>query len=88
MDGGRGSAAGGFDMLSASEWPGVPPAAVLLAPGQCRSMWRQFLSDSNFVVQQVGVRRIDLRKLKFKCSNAQTLGHLPATTELQSARVC
>ncbi len=48
-----GSDSGGFDMLSAAEWPGVPHAAVLLSPGQCRGLWRQFLSDSNFVVQQV-----------------------------------
>lgn len=47
-----GSESGGFDMLTAAEWPGVPPAAVLLSPGQCRGLWRQFLSDSNFIVQQ------------------------------------
>lgn len=51
----RSSTAGGsdLDMLSLTEWPGVPPAAVLLPPGQCRSLWRQFVSDSNFIVQQV-----------------------------------
>lgn len=42
----------GFDMLSASEWPAVGKRAVLLSPGQCRNYWRQFLSDSNFIVQQ------------------------------------
>lgn len=56
IDGGRRSSTadgGGLDMLSLTEWPGVPQAAVLLSPGQCRSLWRQFLSDSNFIVQQV-----------------------------------
>lgn len=56
LDGGRRSSTadvGNLDMLSLTEWPGVPPAAVLLPPGQCRSLWRQFVSDSNFIVQQV-----------------------------------
>ena len=56
LDGGRRSSTAdgsGLDMLSLTEWPGVPPAAVLLPPGQCRSLWRQFVSDSNFIVQQV-----------------------------------
>jgi hypothetical protein len=43
-----------FDLLSAVEWPGVAEEDVLLAPGQCRSIWRQFMSDSTFSVQQVG----------------------------------
>lgn len=60
LDGGRRSSTAdgsGLDMLSLTEWPGVPPAAVLLPPGQCRSLWRQFVSDSNFIVQQVFLRR-------------------------------
>jgi hypothetical protein len=55
LDGGRRSSTAdgsGLDMLSLTEWPGVPQAAVLLPPGQCRSLWRQFVSDSNFIVQQ------------------------------------
>jgi hypothetical protein len=45
-------AAGGFDLLSASEWPGVAPADVLLSPAQARTAWRQFSSDSALSVQQ------------------------------------
>lgn len=47
------SEASTFDLLSATEWPGVAEADVLLAPGQARSIWRQFMSDSTFSVQQV-----------------------------------
>lgn len=52
----RGAAAevSAFDLLSAAEWPGVAEGDVLLAPGQARSIWRQFMSDSTFSVQQVG----------------------------------
>ncbi len=43
----------GFDMVAASEWPRVPEQDVLLSPAQCRTLWRQFASDSNTAVQQV-----------------------------------
>ena len=43
----------GFDMLSGSEWPDMPKANVLLTPGQCRGLWRQFVSDSDLLVGQV-----------------------------------
>lgn len=47
------AAAGGeLDVLSAVEWPGVERELVLLSPPQCRTIWRQFVSDSNFAVQQ------------------------------------
>ncbi|KAL4442065.1 hypothetical protein ABPG77_011326 [Micractinium sp. CCAP 211/92] len=49
---GAASEASTFDLLSATEWPGVAEADVLLAPGQARSIWRQFMSDSTFSVQQ------------------------------------
>ena len=45
--------AGGFDMVAASEWPGVAAEAALLSPAQCRALWRQFASDSAHAVQQV-----------------------------------
>ena len=48
------SSSSSFDLLSATEWPGVAEGDVLLAPAQCRSIWRQFMSDSTFAVQQVG----------------------------------
>ena len=46
----------GVDIMASSEWPGVAPADVLLSPGQCRTVWRQFSSDSTFTVQQVRLR--------------------------------
>ena len=48
------SSGGGVDIMAAAEWPGLAAADVLLSPSQCRSLWRQFLSDSTFTVQQVG----------------------------------
>ena len=56
--GGNGSGDGaggpsGVDIMASAEWPGVAPADVLLSPGQCRTIWRQFSSDSTFTVQQV-----------------------------------
>ncbi len=57
--GARGSRAGGsgeddFDIVAANDWPGVPPNRALLGPAQCRTLWRQFSSDSAYAVQQVG----------------------------------
>lgn len=43
---------GGFDLLSAAEWPGVDDTDVLLSPNQARSTWRNFVSDSALSVQQ------------------------------------
>lgn len=42
-----------WDTLAAPEWPGVPPKAMLLSPSRCRALWKQFASDTNFIVQQV-----------------------------------
>ncbi len=42
-----------WDTLAAPEWPGVPEKAMLLSPSRCRALWRQFTSDTNFIVQQV-----------------------------------
>ena len=41
-----------FDVVSASEWPGLPSEVVLLQPQQCRQIWRQFSTESHFPVQQ------------------------------------
>lgn len=48
---------GGFDMVAASEWPGVPEQLVLLTPSQCRTLWRQFSSDTSYTVQQARAAR-------------------------------
>jgi protein SEY1 len=41
-----------FDLISASEWPGVAKEDVLLTPAQARTVWRQFSSDIALSVQQ------------------------------------
>ena len=45
----------GFDMVAAAEWPELPADVVLLSPVQCRTLWRQFSSDSMYAVRQVSV---------------------------------
>ena len=47
-----------FDIQSASEWPGVEAGRVLLSPVQCRQLWRQFTSDSAFIVQQAQATQV------------------------------
>lgn len=47
------SSGSGFDLVAASEWPDLPAEVVLLSPSQCRTLWRQFSSDSTYAVQQV-----------------------------------
>lgn len=48
-----GGDAGSFDLQSAAQWPaGISEEDVLLSPAQVRSIWRQFMSDSTFAVQQ------------------------------------
>ena len=39
-------------MLTLSSWPDVSEEQTLLAPPACRTLWRQFVSDSDLVVQQ------------------------------------
>ena len=47
-----------FDIQSASEWPEVESSRVLLSPIQCRQLWRQFTSDSAFIVQQAQATQV------------------------------
>jgi hypothetical protein len=42
-----------LDISTATTWPGIEPAAVLLQPHEMRTSWREFLSASNMFVQQV-----------------------------------
>ena len=54
-----------FDMYSASEWPadslgasngasdGADQEVIMITPPQCRMIWRQFQSDTGYIVQQV-----------------------------------
>lgn len=47
-----------FDIQSASEWPEIETSRVLLSPTQCRQLWRQFTSDSAFIVQQAQATQV------------------------------
>ena len=47
-----------WDTLAAPDWPGVPEKAMLLSPSRCRDLWRQFISDTNLIVQQVSLAAI------------------------------
>eukprot|EP01018_Ginkgo_biloba_P020342 Gb_41500 [translate_table: standard] len=38
--------------LASSTWEGVPPSDVLITPVQCRSLWRQFKSETEYTVGQ------------------------------------
>ena len=49
----RASQSAEWDTLAAPEWPGVAAQAMLLSPSRCRALWKQFASDTNFIVQQV-----------------------------------
>ncbi len=49
----RPAGGGAFDMVAAADWPGLPEHMVLLSPSQCRTLWRQFSSDTSYAVQQV-----------------------------------
>lgn len=46
------SSGAGFDLVAASDWPDLPAEVVLLSPAQCRTLWRQFSSDSIYAVRQ------------------------------------
>lgn len=47
--------AAGFDLATATHWPGVPQQQVLVAPHEARVAWREFMSASALAVQQVRV---------------------------------
>lgn len=40
------------DPLACSSWEKVPPKDVLLTPVQCKSLWRQFKSETEYTVTQ------------------------------------
>jgi hypothetical protein len=54
---GAGAAAGGsrssFDIATATSWPDVKAADVLVAPHEARLAWREFMHASSLSVQQV-----------------------------------
>lgn len=41
------------DIHSMATWPGVAEDQVLLQPHEARTSWREFVSTSNVIVQQV-----------------------------------
>eukprot|EP00879_Flechtneria_rotunda_P005764 GHRR01006065.1.p1 GENE.GHRR01006065.1~~GHRR01006065.1.p1 ORF type:complete len:797 (+),score=315.22 GHRR01006065.1:159-2549(+) len=45
----------GFELATATQWPGVPTKDVLIAPHEARLAWREFMSASALSVQQAQV---------------------------------
>ncbi|URD87802.1 GTP-binding protein that may be involved in cell development (By similarity) [Musa troglodytarum] len=41
-----------LDPLASSSWEEVPPTKTLITPVQCRSLWRQFKSETEYTVTQ------------------------------------
>lgn len=46
-----------FDILSASDWPGIEDKDVLLTPPEVRQVWRRFSSDVALTIQQAAATR-------------------------------
>ncbi|KAH9305485.1 hypothetical protein KI387_009889, partial [Taxus chinensis] len=46
------SSSSSLNSLASSTWEGVPPSNVLITPVQCRSLWRQFKSETEYTVGQ------------------------------------
>lgn len=44
-----------FDIATATSWPDVKAADVLVAPHEARLAWREFMHASSLSVQQVGI---------------------------------
>lgn len=40
------------DPLASSTWDEVPPSKTLITPVQCKSLWRQFKTETEYVVSQ------------------------------------
>lgn len=56
LDGAAAAAAGSrssFDIATATSWPDVKAADVLVAPHEARLAWREFMHASSLSVQQV-----------------------------------
>ncbi|XP_051115883.1 protein ROOT HAIR DEFECTIVE 3-like [Andrographis paniculata] len=50
--GAAGSRSVSGDPLASSSWDEVPPSKTLLSPVQCKSLWRQFNIETEYVVSQ------------------------------------
>jgi hypothetical protein len=46
-----------FDILSASEWPGIGIEDVLMTPPEVRQVWKRFSSDVALTIQQAAATR-------------------------------
>lgn len=42
----------GLHALAVSTWPGVPSNTTLISPVQCKSIWRQFQAETEYIVSQ------------------------------------
>ncbi len=85
------SQADDLDMLTASEWPGIPPEYVLQTPSQCRTLWRHFVADSELSVQQAmatqQAQRVSRPLLHQRCGICSVLPETVVLTLLRSALV-
>ncbi|VFQ65462.1 unnamed protein product [Cuscuta campestris] len=56
LDGKSGAAANksitSFDPLASSTWDGVHPSKTLITPVQCKTLWRQFKTETEYTVTQ------------------------------------
>ncbi|KAM7483840.1 hypothetical protein LguiB_008423 [Lonicera macranthoides] len=43
---------GSLDSLASSTWEEVPPSKTLITPVQCKSLWRQFKTETEYTVTQ------------------------------------
>lgn len=57
------------DIHSMATWPGVAEDLVLLQPHEARTSWREFVSTSNVIVQQVSTQAGTQRKCAFVLIN-------------------
>jgi len=48
----EGSSSSSVNPLASNTWEGVSPSDVLITPVQCKSLWRQFKSETEFTVGQ------------------------------------
>lgn len=49
---GKAGASSSVDPLASSTWDEIPPSKTLITPVQCKSLWRQFKTETEYVVSQ------------------------------------
>lgn len=72
------------DIHSMATWPGVAEDLVLLQPHEARTSWREFVSTSNVIVQQVPTQDGTHTSKKHVCVMSNTRVHVVFTSGLKS----